>query len=123
MIEVHRLELRRNAAIRRRVSFANGTRPVKRASRRKLRQTANNLAQDLASDAFCVSLRTMEGDRTDRALARIEAALTRIEGAARAPRTADGSEIAELQDRHDRLRAAVTHSLGELDALIEEAGG
>lgn len=66
----------------------------------------------------------MDADRSKAAMARIEAALARIEGAARAPRAAStGSELAELQDRHERLRSAVQDSLEQLDQLIEGAQG
>jgi hypothetical protein len=64
----------------------------------------------------------MSGDRTNRALARIEAALERIEAAARRrPEPVNAAELAELQARHGRLRAAVTDSLAELDQLIAGA--
>jgi hypothetical protein len=64
----------------------------------------------------------MSADRNERALARIEAALARIEAAESRPRgVAQADAPTDLQARHDRLRAAVTHSLGELDALIAEA--
>lgn len=62
----------------------------------------------------------MEGDRTQRAVARIEAALARIEAAARQPRTAASATDSELAERHARLREAVGRSLGQLDALIAE---
>ena len=66
----------------------------------------------------------MDGDRTTHALSRIEAALARIEAAARrAGGKADSAELAGLQQRHERLRAAVQDSLGQLDALIEGAQG
>ena len=65
----------------------------------------------------------MSGERTNRALARIEAALARIEAAARRPRPepADAAELVALQTRHAQLRAAVTETLTELDQLIESA--
>ena len=64
----------------------------------------------------------MNGDRSNRALARIEAALTRIEAAAqRAPGQTGSDELARLQARHSALRAAVTDSLEQLDQLIEGA--
>jgi hypothetical protein len=66
----------------------------------------------------------MDGDRTARAKARIEAALARIEaGTHRADGTAGGAELAQLQARHDRLRAVVQDSLDQLDQLIESAQG
>jgi len=62
----------------------------------------------------------MDGDRSKHALARIEAALARIEVAARKPRSpADDGELAHLRDRHARLRLAVSDSLGQLDAMID----
>ncbi len=66
----------------------------------------------------------MDADRSSRALARIEAALARIEAAARRPaRVETPAELADLQMRHDRLRAAVTDSLAQIDQLIESAQG
>lgn len=66
----------------------------------------------------------MNGDRTSRALARIDAALARIEAAPRPTGPAPGGEdMARLQARHDRLRAAVQDSLDQLDQLIEGAQG
>ena len=57
----------------------------------------------------------MDRAPTDAALARIAAALARIERAAAArPQGDDG-----LGDRYDRLRAAANDTLRELDALIE----
>jgi len=65
----------------------------------------------------------MSGDRSNRALARIEAALERIEAATRnRPYGAAGSdELADLQSRHEHLRSVVTGSLAELDQLIAGA--
>lgn len=66
----------------------------------------------------------MDGDRTARALARIDAALARIEANAQQAGGQSGQgELAALQARHDRLRAAVQGSLEELDQLIEGAQG
>lgn len=67
----------------------------------------------------------MSGDRSSRALARIEAALERIEAATRrgAQAGASSEELADLRMRHDKLRAAVADSLAELDQLIEGAQG
>ena len=61
-------------------------------------------------------------DRSSRALARIEAALARIETAAKAAaeRPAE-ADMQRLRKRHDTLRAAVQDSLGQLDLLIEGA--
>ena len=66
----------------------------------------------------------MEGDRSKQAMARIDAALARIEGAAKAARGSDSSsDLAALQAKHERLRGAVQESLGQLDQLIEGAQG
>jgi hypothetical protein len=66
----------------------------------------------------------MDADRSKAAMARIEAALARIEGAARVPRAGEtGPQLADLQAKHDRLRAAVQDSLEQLDQLIEGAQG
>ncbi len=61
-------------------------------------------------------------DRSNRALARIESALARIETAAKAAaqRPAE-ADLQRLQKRHDTLRAAVQESLGQLDLLIDGA--
>lgn len=65
----------------------------------------------------------MSGDRSSRAFARIEAALERLEAAARnqALAAASSEELADLRTRHARLRSAVSESLVELDRLIEGA--
>jgi L-cysteine desulfidase len=57
----------------------------------------------------------MERERTERAVARIEAALARLEAASRAT---SALALAEANGRHERLRAAVTDALGQLDAMI-----
>lgn len=64
----------------------------------------------------------MEQERSSQARARIEAALGRIEAAARTAKERPGeAELQRLQSRHDRLRAAVQDSLEQLDQLIEGA--
>lgn len=65
----------------------------------------------------------MSGERSSRALARIEAALERIATATRQGAKADASlqELADLRARHEKLRQAVAGSLAELDQLIEGA--
>lgn len=65
----------------------------------------------------------MNGERSSRALARIEAALERIQAATRrgASNSAGSEELTDLLTRHEKLRAAVTDSLAELDQLIEGA--
>lgn len=70
----------------------------------------------------------MDGDRSEHALARIEAALARLESAAAAVRVPaatidtddDDSDaaLAALNARHERLRAAVNQSIHQLDTLI-----
>lgn len=67
----------------------------------------------------------MSGERSSRALARIEVALERIEAATRrgARPGASSEELADLRTRHEQLRAAVSDSLAELDQLIEGAQG
>lgn len=56
----------------------------------------------------------MQGDRAEQALARLEAALARIETSAdRAVRRGR-----EVEARHETLREAVTETLGQLDAVI-----
>jgi len=62
----------------------------------------------------------MVGDQIEQALARVEAALDRLEAAARAPRPSDPAADPMLAERHERLRTAVSQSLRQLDGLIEE---
>lgn len=67
----------------------------------------------------------MSGDRTSQALARIDAALARLETAAQgigAQRQAAG-ELARLQAKHVKLRDAVSDGLAQLDLLIEGSAG
>lgn len=54
-------------------------------------------------------------------LGRLNAALGRIEAAL--PGDAEAGALADLQARHDRLRAAVSGALAQIDALIVEQGG
>jgi hypothetical protein len=69
----------------------------------------------------------MEDNRSSRALARIEQALGRIEAAARQPKISPApsgdADLERLQAKHNRLRAAVQDSLGQLDLLIEGTQG
>ena len=59
----------------------------------------------------------MDGDRRHRAVARIEAALARVEAAARhSSRPIEGSD--ELARRHTSLREVVAQTVAELDQLI-----
>lgn len=68
----------------------------------------------------------MDGERSKRAIARIEDALARIEAAARRPVApavpASDEEIEDLRRRHARLRSAVVQSLEQIDAMIESQG-
>jgi hypothetical protein len=59
----------------------------------------------------------MDGDRTHRALLRIDAALARLEAAAQQPAPSGDGDLAA---RHARLRGVVTEVLGRLDTLIVE---
>ena len=57
----------------------------------------------------------MEGSSPETALARIDAAIARLEAVtSRAPVAPDS----ELANRHLALRNAVSHALGQLDGLI-----
>lgn len=60
----------------------------------------------------------MDGGKTEAALGRIEAALARIEAVLRRRDVTAN----EWEERHERLRDAVTRSLGKLDELIDHAG-
>jgi hypothetical protein len=61
----------------------------------------------------------MEGDRTEAAVQRIEAALARIARAADTLRSAPPS-VSALVVRHETLRETVGAALRDLDALIAE---
>ena len=61
----------------------------------------------------------MTGERTETALARIDAALARINTAT--PQV--GTRCADSARRHDHLRAAVAQTLHDLDLLIAEQDG
>lgn len=61
----------------------------------------------------------MAGVQTHPALARIDAAIARIEAAALRPPEAPGNDA--VIARHEALRAEVAEALGELDAVIEAA--
>ena len=60
----------------------------------------------------------MNGDGVDLALSRIQAAMDRIDAAAKRVSTSPN----DLAARHDRLLGAVTHALQQLDTLISEQG-
>ena len=80
------------------------------------------MVQRFAAASYCDSTPVMEADRSSKAIARIEAALARIEVATTRSGGSD-AELAALRDRHARLRAAVQGSLEELDQLIDGAAG
>ncbi len=66
----------------------------------------------------------MNEDRSSRALARIEQALTRIEAAASRPApVSHEAELSELRTRHRHLVNAVESSLQQLDLLLETPQG
>ena len=61
----------------------------------------------------------MAGDHSHPALARIDAAIARIEAAALRPRESGTNDA--LAARHEALRTAVAEALDELEAVIEAA--
>ena len=71
----------------------------------------------------------MEAERSKHAIARIEAALARIEAApvtslsVTSVASSEGGDLAALTAKHARLRDAVQDSLEQLDHLIEGAQG
>ena len=60
----------------------------------------------------------MEGSSPETALARIDAAIARLEAAASTGTAAPGMSDSILAVRHQALRTAVSHALGQLDGLI-----
>lgn len=67
----------------------------------------------------------MSSERIQNAMDRIDRALARIETQAALTSHSDGSEgsgNAELEARHEALRANVSARISELDALIEGLG-
>ena len=71
----------------------------------------------------------MGESRIDRALARINAAVSRIDAAREAAPCAPPSDttqsarVMELVNAHEKLREEVSDTLRELDAVIEELEG
>lgn len=61
----------------------------------------------------------MIGERTQTALARIDAAVARINAAS----AKSGDRTGEIARKHDHLRAAVAQTLHDLDLLIAETEG
>ena len=72
----------------------------------------------MQSRDFALAAYPMEGPLPEFSLTRIEAALARIEAAAARPFGAALAGESNLAARHDRLRAAVTETLRDLDRLI-----
>ena len=64
----------------------------------------------------------MDGLSTESALARIDAAIARLEAVAVCPPAASGNTGGDLAERHQALRSAVSQALGQLDGLIAGAG-
>ena len=63
----------------------------------------------------------MDTTKIDRALARLDAALGRVEAAARAlpsGPSVDAAEYEGLRDRHDQLKQTVASSLRKLDEIL-----
>ena len=60
----------------------------------------------------------MEGSTSESALARIDAAIARLEAVAARPRDSGEDATSELGAKHERLRDAVAQSLRQLDGLI-----
>ena len=64
----------------------------------------------------------MEGSSPESALARIEAAIARLEAVASGAPPASSHGESELAARHKALRTAVSQALGQLDGLITGQG-
>ena len=71
---------------------------------------------------FAIPLRIVEEDRIIEALARIDAATTRLERAASRPAApADAAQgDPELESRHAALRKETSIAIAEMDALLKE---
>ncbi|MEM9500970.1 MAG: hypothetical protein AAF941_03900 [Pseudomonadota bacterium] len=70
----------------------------------------------------------MEESRIDRAMARLDTALTRIAEARETARAkpadnAGSARVMALVNSHEKLREEVAYTLTELDTLIEELEG
>lgn len=61
----------------------------------------------------------MDSDRLARAMARIEAAATRIEAAAAGEGAPEANSPPDLKARYEHLRSEAGAALADLDALIE----
>jgi len=60
----------------------------------------------------------MEGSSPESALARIDAAIVRLQAVAASPPAASAPADGDLAARHQALRSAVAQALGQLDGLI-----
>jgi hypothetical protein len=66
----------------------------------------------------------MDGGKSEAALSRIEAALARVEAVVRRRDVIGGSgDLADCEERHQRLRDVVHRSLEQLDDLIALQAG
>jgi hypothetical protein len=87
------------------------------------------LQQTLERSSLCATDETMEKGSISRSLDRIDAAMERIEMAARNRAAAvppssdpatDNAASADLEQRHVALKSAVEQALGRLDTLIAD---
>lgn len=70
----------------------------------------------------------MDGSRIEQAVARLDAAMTRISKArseqrGKANDAANSARVMALVNSHEKLREEIADTLGQLDALIEELEG
>jgi hypothetical protein len=116
--------------IRRAPAIAEGKRQVKARAglHARWRQATPQPTYQQPASSLCqhgsilVFVTIMSSQRISQAMARIDAALARIETQAALAGTASGTRSlapVELVERHEALRESVDASLAELDALIE----
>ena len=118
---------RANGRFGAREAFADCPAEVKPSAERKgphggFRRLINRCRQAFAVFAERAKKAAMADERITQALARIDAALDRIETASSnrpAIAAPDKPAMAALVARHENLRESVSGSLTELDALIE----
>ncbi len=70
----------------------------------------------------------MDGSRIEQALARLDAAMTRIakaraDQAGKSNDPANSARVMALVNNHEKLREEVADTIGQLDALLEELEG
>ncbi|WP_156843072.1 hypothetical protein [Novosphingobium aquimarinum] len=63
----------------------------------------------------------MNGGSIEQELARIDAAIARVESAARSPSERPQSD--DIHERHETLKAAVSRTIAEIDAMIAAQSG